>query len=231
MWCSWQGPRLLMGKRTSGWRGAKCRAVGLAGCITLVIKGAVFGKSGNPPFRSRIRRFAAANHTPARAAAGLRRPARAQGWGPGSAERSICRERACIPPAPDLQSVTLSAERRPRKRAPPAPPIQSVNAKWSKLTRRQSPRLQVGEAPYSLHSRASMQPRGAPFRRACMQKSRPLDHRNYPIDIARGPRGGREPIKRVSNEALRALCARRAPLARRRSGRRQAVPFRRIHCP
>lgn len=70
-----------------------------------------------------------------------------------------------------------------------------------------------------------MQPPGAPFRRACMQKSRPLDHRNYPIDIAQGPRGGREPIKRVSNEALRALCARRAPLARRRSGRRQAVPF------
>lgn len=143
--------------------------------------------------------------------------------------RSICAARASIPPAPDLQSVTLSAERRPRKGAPPAPPIQSVNAKWSKLTRRQSPRLRVGEAPYSLHSPASMQPRGAPFRRACMQKSRPLDHRNYPIDMAQGPRGGREPIKRVSNEALRALCARRAPLARRRSGRRQAVPFRRIH--
>lgn len=63
-----------------------------------------------------------------------------------------------------------------------------------------------------------------------MQKSRPLDHRDYPIDIARGPRGGREPIKRVSNEALQALCA-RAPLARRRSGRRQAVPFRRIRSP
>lgn len=62
-----------------------------------------------------------------------------------------------------------------------------------------------------------------------MQKSRPLDHRNYPIDVAQGPLGGREPIKRVSNEALRALCARRAPLASRRSGRRQAVPFSRIH--
>ena len=147
----------------------------------------------------------------------------------GSAARSICQD---VPPAPDLQSVTLSAERLPpRKRAPPAPPIQGVNAKWSKRTGRQSPRLQVGEAPYSLHSPASMQPPGAPFRRACMQKSRPLDHRNYPIDIARGLCGGPEPIKRVSNEALRALCARRAPLARRCSGRRQAVPFRRIHSP
>ena len=43
------------------------------------------------------------------------------------------------------------------------------------------------------------------------------------IDIAQGPRGGREPIKRVSNEALRALCApappspAAAPAADRRS--------------
>lgn len=131
---------------------------------------------------------------------------------PGAARSgSICPARASVPPAADLQSVTLSAERRPRQRTPPAPPIQSVNAKWSKLTRRQSLRLRVGEAPYSLHSPASMQPPGAPFRRACMQKSRPLDHRNYPIDIAQGPRGAREPIKRVSNEALRAHCARRRP--------------------
>lgn len=65
-----------------------------------------------------------------------------------------------------------------------------------------------------------------------MQKSRPLDHRNYPIDIARGPRGGREPIKRVSNEALRAsVRAAPRPLARRRPGRRQAAPFRRIQRP
>lgn len=62
-----------------------------------------------------------------------------------------------------------------------------------------------------------------PIQGACMQKSRPLDHRNYPIDIAQGPRGGREPIKRVSNEALRALCApappspAAAPAADRRS--------------
>lgn len=156
---------------------------------------------------------AAANHTRARVRARARGRAPARGGGQPRGPRSIWPARASVPPAPDLQSVTLSAERRLRKRAPPAPPIQSVNAKWSKLTRRQSPWLRVGEAPYSLHSPASMQPRGAPFRRARMQKSRPLDHRNYPIDIARGPRGGPEPIKRVSNEALRALCARRAPLA------------------
>lgn len=87
----------------------------------------------------------------------LRVGARARGCGAGgprAAARSICPARAGVPPAPDLQSVTLSAERRPRKSAPPAPPIESVNAKWSKLTRRQSPRLRVGEAPYSLHSPA-----------------------------------------------------------------------------
>lgn len=190
--------------------------------LLLSLRESSFGaKMENQPWSGRLGRLAAAGlaSAPVRQACVDAPPRRA-----GSA-RSIC-----APRAPDLQSVAPAAERRPRKSAPPAPPIQSVNAKWSKLTRRQPPWLQVGEAPYSLHRPASMQPRGAPFRRACMQKSRPLDHRDYPIDIARGPRGGREPIKRVSNEALQALCA-RAPLARRRSGRRQAVPFRRIRSP
>lgn len=79
----------------------------------------------------------------------------------------------------------------------------------SKLTRSQARWLRVGEAPRSLHGRASMPPPGAPFSRARMQKSGPLDHHDYPIDMARGPPGGRrEPIKRVSNEALQGLlCA------------------------
>lgn len=99
-------------------------------------------------------RLAATTPTPARGRP-LRVDARGLGAGvPRLAARSICPARARVPPAPDLQSVTLPAERRPWKSAPPAPPIESVNAKWSKLTRRQSPRLQVGEAPYSLHSPA-----------------------------------------------------------------------------
>lgn len=57
-----------------------------------------------------------------------------------------------------------------------------------------------------------------------MQKSRPLDHRNYPIDIARGPRGGREPIKRVSNEALRAF-VRAAPPRPPPAGPQTGGPF------
>lgn len=218
MWCSWQGPRLLLGKRTSAGRRAKCRAVGLVGCITLVIKRVVWGESGKPPSPQphwAIRRRGSEPvcvDAPGRRAGAQR-----------AAARSICPARASVPRAPDLQSVTLPAERLPRKRTPPAPPIQSVNAKWSKLTRRQSPWLQVGEAPYSLHSPASMQPRGASFRRACMQKSRPLDHRNYPIDIARGPVGAGSPsnasLTRRSRPFVRAAppSPATAPAADRRS--------------
>lgn len=82
--CSWQGPRLRLGKRTSAGRRAKRRAVGLLGCTTLVIKRAVWGKSGKPPCpRRRGAMRAAANHTRARARvrARLRRRAPARGGG------------------------------------------------------------------------------------------------------------------------------------------------------
>lgn len=164
------GPRLLLGTRTSAGNQAKRRAVGLAGCIPLVIKRVGFFWGGRREWKttllpSRIGRFTAANHTQRRVRARLRRRAWARPRGPSAPAR------ASVPPAPDLQSVTLCAERRPRKGTPPAPPIQSVNAKWSKLTRRQSRWLQVGEAPYSLHSPASMQPRGASFRRPACKRA------------------------------------------------------------
>lgn len=119
--------------------------------------------------------------------------------------------RSCTGGGSICQSLTSNLSLAAQRRRP----IQRLNAQGSELTRRQPPRLRVGEAPHSLHRPASMQPPGVPFSEAACKRARPLDHRNYPIDTARGPPWGTEPIKRAPNEALGALCARAAPRARR----------------
>lgn len=108
---------------------------------------------------------------------------------------------------PLTSNLSLAAQRRR--------PIQSLNAQGSELTRRQPPRLRVGEAPHSLHRPASMQPPGVPFSKAACKRARPLDHRNYPIDTARGPRGAPSPSNAPLTRRSGALCARAAPSARR----------------
>lgn len=105
---------------------------------------------------------------------------------------------------PLTSNLSLAAQRRR--------PIQRLNALGSELTRRQPPRLRVGEAPHSLHRPASMQPPGVPFSEAACKRARPLDHRNYPIDTAQGPRGAPSPSNApLTRRSGGPLCARRPP--------------------
>lgn len=97
--------------------------------------------------------------------------------------------RSCTGGGSICQSLTSNLSLAAQRRRP----IQRLNAQGSELTRRQPPRLRVGEAPHSLHRPASMQPPGVPFSEAACKRARPLDHRNYPIDTARGPRGAPSP--------------------------------------